>query len=313
MLTIYTWPKSFEDPHIALIQRNAVRSWLLLTPKPAIFVFGEASGVAEYCAEFGLTHLKNSPENPIEVIDGTVRLRDMATRVEEVSKTQCYCFINADIVLTSSLMRALPKIAARFDRFLLGASPWDVNVRETLAFEPGWEQALKQRAVEEDGLRRHFAADFFLYPRGFLARAPEVLIGRWYVDNGVMWFTRKIGAALVDGTSGIFTVHQNHDYKHLGKHAFDPSNTAGAHWNLNAIGGWKHNYSWNYATDHYTPDGIRPYWAGRAMHWLGVNPAGGRGGRFLADKLWTPLMRATGPLRRALGLTNPRHMKSPRV
>lgn len=51
MLTIYTWPKSFEDKHIATIQRNAVRSWLQLRPKPAIFVFGNAPGTAEHCAE----------------------------------------------------------------------------------------------------------------------------------------------------------------------------------------------------------------------------------------------------------------------
>ena len=31
-LTIFTAPKPFTDPHINLIQRNALRSWLALGP-----------------------------------------------------------------------------------------------------------------------------------------------------------------------------------------------------------------------------------------------------------------------------------------
>ena len=307
MLTIYTWPKSFEDPHIALIQRNAVRSWLRLEPKPTIFALGEDPGVAGYCAEFGLTHLPNTGDNRIEVIDGTVRLRDMAARVEALSNTPFFCYINADIILTGSIMRAIQVVSARFGRFLLGASPWELDVNGELAFEPGWDQVLEQRARAADCPRRPDSADFFLYPRGFLARAPEVLIGRWYVDSGVLWYTRSIGAALVDGTSGIFTVHQNHHYNHLGGNAFEPGKSVGAQWNLRAIGGFKHFYGWYYATHSYSAAGLRTYWPGRALHWFGANPAGNSGGRLLSTWFWNPLRRITGPLRRALGVTNPRH------
>ncbi len=303
MLTIYTWPKSFQDKHIATIQRNAVRSWLQLRPKPVIFVFGNAPGTAEHCAEFGLTHVLD----PLETIDGTVKIRDMASRVEAVSATRCYCFINADVMLTSSIMQAIPVLTARFERFLLGASPWDVNLTEELTFEPGWEEALARRAHVGNALRSPRCSDLFLHPKGFLAAAPDLIIGRWYVNNGLMRFARKTGAALIDGSPGILTVHQNHHYGHLGERAFDPGATAGALWNLHALGGRKHVYTWRNATHHYTNQGLRSYWAGRLLHYSPYSADGGRISELFSGLIWKPLARITRPIRRPFGLTNPRH------
>ncbi len=304
MLTIYTWPKSFQDKHIATIQRNAVRSWLRLHPKPAIFVFGDAPGTAEYCAEFGLRHVLDS----IDVIDGTVRIKDMAAKVEAESETRCYCFVNADIILTNSFMQAVTAVSASLDRFLLGASPWEVDLTEELTFAPGWEDALERRARAENALRPLVCSDLFLHPKGFLAAAPGVVIGRWYVDNGLMWFARKTGAALIDGTPGILTVHQNHHYGHfdVGERAFNPGATAGAIWNLQVIGGPKHSYSWRNATHHYTKEGLRPYWAGRLCRWSTRGKSNDLLNWAFITLIWKPLARITRPIRKLLGLTNPR-------
>ena len=40
LLTIFTAPKPFTDPHIDLIQRNALRSWLALEDVE-VFVVGD--------------------------------------------------------------------------------------------------------------------------------------------------------------------------------------------------------------------------------------------------------------------------------
>ncbi len=57
MLTLYTWPRAFADPHISAIQWNAIQSWLRLDPKPTVVLFGDEAGVAETCKELGLIHL----------------------------------------------------------------------------------------------------------------------------------------------------------------------------------------------------------------------------------------------------------------
>lgn len=302
LLTLYTWPKPFTEPHIATIQRNAVRSWLQLEPKPRIVVFGNEPGVKEFCSAFDLRRA----DGAINVIDGTVRIRDLAAKAEEASDSPFYCFINADIVLTGSIMQALASVSERFPRFLLGASPWNVNITEDLTFPPGWEADMERRARAENDLRSRVSSDFFLYPKGYLERAPGVLVGRPYVDNGLMWFTREQGDPLVDGTPGILSVHQNHHYKHFGEKAERKGETPGAHFNIKALGGRGRLYTWSNATHHYTGSGIQPYRAGRICRWSTHAVGGPLYAKVFNRIIWKNLARGTGPVRRALGVVNAR-------
>lgn len=53
--TFFAMPKAFRG-HVGMIQRNAIGSWLRLTPRPEVILFGDDDGVAEYAAEHGVTH-----------------------------------------------------------------------------------------------------------------------------------------------------------------------------------------------------------------------------------------------------------------
>src|SRR5690242_10812691 len=53
MLTVFATPKPFRG-HIAVIQRNAIRSWTLLRPACEIILLGDEEGIADTAAEFGL-------------------------------------------------------------------------------------------------------------------------------------------------------------------------------------------------------------------------------------------------------------------
>jgi hypothetical protein len=45
-LTIFTSPKPFtKNPHINLIQRNAIQSWLHLGPEVEVFMMGDEAGM----------------------------------------------------------------------------------------------------------------------------------------------------------------------------------------------------------------------------------------------------------------------------
>ena len=62
LLTIFTAPKPFTDPHIRTIQRNAICSWMQLDGAEVLLVGGEP-GLAETAAEFGLPHLPDVRRN----------------------------------------------------------------------------------------------------------------------------------------------------------------------------------------------------------------------------------------------------------
>ena len=62
-LTIFTAPKPFTNPHIALIQRNAIRSWMSLGPQVEVILLGEEAGLAESAAECGVKHLPEVARN----------------------------------------------------------------------------------------------------------------------------------------------------------------------------------------------------------------------------------------------------------
>ena len=94
-LAFYAWPKPFTKPHIATIQRNAIRSWQLLEPRPDILLFGNDPGIAEAARELGVQHI---PEGP-PLVDSVPRVKDLAAAAEQLSTAPFLCFINADITL----------------------------------------------------------------------------------------------------------------------------------------------------------------------------------------------------------------------
>ena len=62
LLTIFTAPKPFTNPHIATIQRNAIRSWLAL-PEVEVVLIGEEAGMAEVAVELGVRHIPDVKRN----------------------------------------------------------------------------------------------------------------------------------------------------------------------------------------------------------------------------------------------------------
>jgi hypothetical protein len=54
LITIFSAPKPFTNPHIARIQRNAIRSWAMLAPEAEVVLLGEEDGLAQAAAELGV-------------------------------------------------------------------------------------------------------------------------------------------------------------------------------------------------------------------------------------------------------------------
>ena len=61
-LTIFAIPKAFRG-HIAVIQRNAIASWMRMNPRPDVILFGTDEGTAEVARELGVQHVPTVQKN----------------------------------------------------------------------------------------------------------------------------------------------------------------------------------------------------------------------------------------------------------
>src|SRR5688572_1962203 len=101
LITLFSAPKPFTDPHIAMIQRNAIKSWTLL-PDVEVILLGEEAGLAEAARELGVKHISNVERNE----NGTPLISSMFQLARENSSSELLCVINADMILMPYLVQA---------------------------------------------------------------------------------------------------------------------------------------------------------------------------------------------------------------
>lgn len=210
-LTIFTAPKPFTNPHIALIQRNAIRSWINLGPQVEVILVGEEDGMADVAAELGVCHLPNVARNS----SGTPLVNSIFDLARQNSTSLLLAYVNADILLMPDVVEGALNAAKAAERFLLVGQRYDLEVTEPLDFSPGWPKRLRRRAQEQGKLHRASGSDYFIFPRACFTDMPAFAIGRAGWDNWMIYAGRSRGWPVVDATPSIMIIHQNHDYSHL--------------------------------------------------------------------------------------------------
>jgi len=210
LITFFSAPKPFTDPHIATIQRNAIKSWTLL-PDVEVILLGEEMGLADAARELGVKHIPNVARNE----SGTPLISSMFQLARENSNSDLLCIINADIILMSSFVEAAKQVVKLRDNFVLLSQRWDLDVIKPIEFTKGWETRLRDQVKASGQLHRPAGSDFFLFPRSSFLEVPDFAIGRAGWDNWMIYKARKENWPVIDGTSSITIVHQNHDYSHL--------------------------------------------------------------------------------------------------
>ncbi|MBI3180821.1 MAG: hypothetical protein HYZ28_01620 [Myxococcales bacterium] len=210
MLSVFTVPKPFRG-HIGLIQRNAVRSWTLLRPACEVLLLGDEEGTSEVAKELGVAHLPEVPRNR----HGTPLVNGLFELAQKRAKHPLLAYVNADIVLLGDFTSAVSAVAREKSCFLIGGQRWDLDVREPLRFEDGWEEQLRAKVSKEGKLHPVTGIDYFVFPRGLWSEIPPFAVGRTAWDNWLLYGARKAGAPLVDATAAVTAVHQNHDYAHV--------------------------------------------------------------------------------------------------
>lgn len=210
-LTIFTAPKPFTNPHIAMIQRNAIQSWRHLGPDVTVMLVGHEAGMAELSAELGLSLLPDVACNE----KGTPLVSSIFDLTRKSTESPILAYINADVMLMPDFLEAARKINAQCKRYLVVGQRWDLAVTEDLAFDQAWDQALRRRVLEKGCLHQPAGSDYFLFPRDCFTNLPLFAIGRAGWDNWMIYYARKQGWQVIDATQSIMAIHQDHDYSHL--------------------------------------------------------------------------------------------------
>jgi hypothetical protein len=210
LTTLFSAPKPFTDPHIAMIQRNAIKSWTLLSDVEVI-ILGEELGLAEAAKELGVKHIPNVECNE----SGVPLISSMFQLARKNSNSDLLCIINADMILMPDFVEAAKKVKSLKSKFVLLSQRWDYDITQPIEFTEGWEEKLRNTVYASGSLHRPAGSDFFLFPKSCYTDIPNFTIGRAGWDNWMIYKACKEGWAVIDCTQSIMIVHQNHDYSHL--------------------------------------------------------------------------------------------------
>jgi hypothetical protein len=211
LLTIFTAPKPFTNPHIAAIQRNAICSWAQLGEDVQVLIVGDEAGMAEAAAELGVQQLAQVRCNE----QGTPLVSSIFELARQASQAPLLAYLNADILITPDFLQAARQVSRQAERFLMIGQRWDLDVNGPLDFSSGWADRLKREARTRGRLHPPAGSDYFVFPGSLYSEMPDFAIGRAGWDNWTIYHARSQGWPVVDITPDCMVIHQNHDYSHL--------------------------------------------------------------------------------------------------
>jgi len=210
-LVIFTAPKPFTDPHIDLIQRNAIRSWLQFGDRVEVVLIGDEEGIAAAAEEFQVSHRGNVRKNSW----GTPLVNSIFSLAREATKAPVLLYLNADIILLPGFIDIVRSIDESEDEYLLVGRRTDLDIEQPLSFDSGWDQKLELRARQHAGKTSYTAIDYFVFPREIFQEIPPFAIGRAGWDNWMIFNAQDQGWKTIDLSPSTTVIHQNHDYRHL--------------------------------------------------------------------------------------------------
>jgi len=211
LITIFTAPKPFTNPHISLIQRNAIQSWQHLGDEVSVLIIGDEPGMAEFAAEVGIQQIPDVTRNPL----GTPLVNSIFQLARQYSTSPLLAFVNADILLTPQFVNVATQVYCQIKKFLIVGQRYDLNLQQPLDFSPGWDFYLLSDVQIRGRLHPPAGSDYFIFPRTCFTDLPKFAIGRAGWDNWMFYHARVRHFHVVDASLSVIAIHQDHDYSHL--------------------------------------------------------------------------------------------------
>ncbi len=209
-LTIFTVPKPFTNPHINIIQRNALSAWTRLKDVEVILI-GDEPGIPEVAKEFGVKNVLvvERDEKGIPLVNAVMEIG------HRHSTTPLLCYANADMILMSDAVEAARQVSTQMKDFLVVGQRWNLDLPEPFDFSGDWEKRLRLEARQHGEFYSPWGIDYFIFPHHLYTEVPNFTIGRPAWDNWMVYHARTSFDMAIDASRDVIVVHQNHDYSHL--------------------------------------------------------------------------------------------------
>lgn len=211
LITIFSAPKPFTDPHIDLIQRNAIGSWTHLGPQVEVLLVGDEAGTEAAARDLNVRWIADVRRNA----QGTPLVSDIFEQARRNSTSPFLLYVNADILLMPDLIEALDDVSTQLNQFLLVGQRWDLELHDPFDYSGDWVSRLRREIRARGRLHPPGGSDYFLFPRTCYTSLPDFAIGRAGWDNWMIFHALQQGWEVVDASHDVTIVHQDHDYAHL--------------------------------------------------------------------------------------------------
>jgi hypothetical protein len=211
---LITIPKPYFG-HVAIIQENALRSWLCLIPRNKIILFGDNHTVSAMAEHYGVSCVSTIECND----NGTPYLSSIfAQSCRLLNSAQFLVYVNADCILDGDLLetlQALHRYGYASRKFVASAQRCNIPLTTLMDFSaPDCGEKLGQ--LRTCGvIDSKNAMDIFICHPEVLENFPRFLVGRPGWDQWLVWYARTSGADVIDASSGFMVFHQSHDYTHV--------------------------------------------------------------------------------------------------
>lgn len=256
-ITIFTVPKPFgQSSHTDLIQRNAIRSWIQLSPELEVVLLGNEPGIAEFAAEVGVTHLPDLEYND----RGTPIVSSAFELARQFSDRPLLAYCNSDVILLDDFVRAIELIEREksLSNFLAFGRRTDLEVDRAIDFsrldEIEW---LKSEAIRAGKISSQVCKEYFVFRPSMFLSMPEFAIGRGNWDNWVIHHAKLVKTPVINISDFVTVIHQNHDYQHLGENRMQCYVSGDEARTNQALGGGRHWISGSVGTHRLTRNGIK--------------------------------------------------------
>jgi len=211
MITLFSAPKAFDDPHISLIQRNAIRSWLALGEQVEVLLMGDEPGLGETARSLGVSLIPVADRAE----SGTPRVSALFSLAHQKARYGILCYVNADIILLDDFLQAVQHVAEHLKSFLIVGQRWDVVMEEDPFGSEDWQAVMRSMLKGAGELHPPMGSDYFVFPSNQFQHIPNFALGRAGWDNWMIYEARRRRVPVVDATEAITAVHQEHGYAHL--------------------------------------------------------------------------------------------------
>ncbi|RLD05928.1 MAG: hypothetical protein DRI65_07820 [Chloroflexota bacterium] len=210
-ITIFTAPKAFSDPHINIIQRNAIQSWKDLGPRAEVFLIGDEEGMKEVAANLDVRQLPDVKRNEM----GTPLVSSIFSLAREAASHEVMVYTNADIMLLPEVFQVIDAIRGLEKDFLLVGRRWGLDIKNEIDFSTNWQADIERKLTESGKFDSMTAMDYFIFPSHLFRQIPPFAIGRAGWDNWMIYHAVQQAWPIIDITPSHRVVHQNHGYGHL--------------------------------------------------------------------------------------------------